>query len=100
MFEGFRSRCRMPRWWAWWTARATVAISRAAALWIGGEVRQPPGQAAALDQLHAEVTVPVMPAHLEDRHDVGMVQVGRRLGLLAEPLLVGLARQSVRPGAS
>ena len=29
--EGFRSRCRMPRSWAWWTARATDATDCAAA---------------------------------------------------------------------
>ena len=31
MFDGFRSRCRMPRSCAWCTARATSATSRAAA---------------------------------------------------------------------
>src|SRR5437773_1856268 len=30
MLPGFRSRCKMPRWCAWWTARATVASSSAA----------------------------------------------------------------------
>ena len=32
MFAGFRSRCRMPRIWAWWTASAVSASRVAAAL--------------------------------------------------------------------
>ena len=49
---------------------ATIAISRGRGPGIVGEVPQPLRKAAALDQLHAEVTVPVMPADLVDRHDV------------------------------
>jgi hypothetical protein len=37
------------------------------------------GQAAALDQLHAEVALPLVFADLVDRHDVGVVEVGRRV---------------------
>ena len=64
---------------------------------IGGKVPQPLGEASTLDQLHAEVTVPVMAAHLEDRDDVGMVQVGRRLRFLTEPLLILVGHQCPGP---
>ena len=41
-------------------------------------------QRAALDQLHAEVRLPLVFADLVDGHDVGMIKVGRRFGLGAE----------------
>ena len=53
-------------------------------------------QVAAGNQLHAEEGMPLMPADLEDRHDVGMVQVGRRLGLGAEPPDLGLGGELSR----
>ena len=49
-------------------------------------------QAAAGDQLHHVVMQAVLLADVEDGHDVGVVQPGRRLRLAAEPrpqLLVG-----------
>ena len=48
------------------------------------------GQAAALDEAHAEVVLALVLADLVDRHDVGVVEVGGRLGLDVEPLDVGL----------
>ena len=53
-------------------------------------------QVAAANQLHAEEGMPLMPADLEDRHDVGMVQVSRRLGLGAEPADLGLRGELAR----
>ena len=43
------------------------------------------GQAAALDELHRVVVHALVAAHGEDRHDVGMVQGRRDLGLDLEP---------------
>ena len=100
MFDGFRSRCRMPRWCAWCTARATVATSRAAA---AGSARSPASRSArlgAVDQLHAEVVPAVVLADLVDRHDLRVVQVGDRLGLVAEPADFVVARPRARRGSS
>ncbi len=48
------------------------------------------------DELHHEIMVPVLPAHAEDRHDVGVVQPGRGLRLTLEPAhLLGVEQ---RPG--
>ena len=56
----------------------------------GAEVLPEAGQlileAAAVDQLHAEEVLALVLADLVDRHDVRVVEVGRRLGLLAKPL--------------
>ena len=52
--------------------------------------RGPSGQARPVDEAHAEVVLPVVLADLVDRHDAGMVEVGRGLGLGAEPRDVGL----------
>ena len=41
-------------------------------------------QAAAFDQLHGEKVQSVVFADLVDRHDIGMVQPRRLVGLLAE----------------
>jgi hypothetical protein len=57
---------------------------------VGLEVGQPAGQAAALQQRHAEVEVVPVPADLVDGHDVRVVQGGDRLRLLAEALDVRL----------
>ena len=51
------------------------------------EVR-PLVQALAVDEGHREVVLAVVLADLVDRHDVGMVEVGRRLGFAVEPLHV------------
>ena len=47
------------------------------------------GEAAALDQLHAEVMLALVLADLVDRHDVGMIEIGRGLRLGVEALHVG-----------
>src|SRR4051812_27889932 len=90
MLAGFRSRCRMPRRWAWWIARATVAISRAAARGSAVKVgsclsRLPPAISFML-----EVVAALMLADLQDRHDVRVVEVGDRPGLVLEALEVAL----------
>ncbi len=82
-FEGFRSRCKTPRWWAWWTARTTAIRPATSARAIAARVLR---QRGPLDELHREVLLALVLADLVDRHDVGMVEVGRRLGLGAEPL--------------
>ena len=58
---------------------------------IGRELAEPPIQALPLDQLHAEESPARGMAHFVDRHDVGMVEVGDRLGLVLEPDQLGLA---------
>ncbi len=55
------------------------------------------GQAAAVDELHGVVVDPLLAAHSEDRHDVGMVQLRGRLGLDLEPLApLGVDRRRER----
>jgi hypothetical protein len=51
---------------------------------------QPPGETAALDVGHREEVPAVVLPHLEDRHNPGVVEIGRRLRLSIEPLDVGL----------
>ena len=58
---------------------------------------EPAGQAAAGDQLHAEVALAVVLADLVDRHDVGVVQRRDRLGLVLEPPELGVAGQNAGP---
>ena len=49
------------------------------------------------DELHHEVVMPVLPAHAEDRHDVGVVQPRRRPGLALEPPhLLGVEQRAGR----
>ena len=52
---------------------------------------EPPIEASAVEQSHAEVMVALMLAHLVDRHDVRVVEVGHGLGLDAEPVDIGRA---------
>jgi hypothetical protein len=42
-------------------------------------------QVAAIDELHAEVVVTLVLAHLVDRYDARMIEVGRCRGLEPEP---------------
>ncbi len=57
---------------------------------VGDILLQSLVEALPADQLHAEVMLILMPADLEDRHDVGMIEPGDRLGLVLEPAdLVG-----------
>ena len=53
---------------------AASATSRAAARGSFCEAVEPLGEAAALDQLHAEVVLALVLADLVDRHDVGVVE--------------------------
>ena len=57
------------------------------------EPRHVPLEIATSDQLQADERKPAVLAHLVDRHDMGMVEPGDRLGLDAEPL----DRVSTRP---
>ena len=60
---------------------------------IGGEVRQPLGEARAGDQLHREVAPLLVPPDLEDRHDVRVVEPRHGLGLVLEPPEIVLGGQ-------
>jgi len=53
---------------------------------------EPFRQVPSFDQLHAEKAATAFLADPVDRHDVGMVEVGDRLGLVAEPSRVVSAR--------
>ena len=55
-----------------------------------------PGQRGPLDELHREVLLALVLADLVDRHDVGVVEVRRRLGLGAEPGDVRLGGERAR----
>ena len=64
---------------------------------VGGVRRECPAQARTADQLHREITLAVVLSHLVDRHDVGMVEPGDRLGLVLEPPQLRLAGERARP---
>ena len=64
------------------TRRISPAASRAGSGPLGQALRE----ALALDEAHGEIMLPLVLAHLEDRHDPRMIEVGRRLGLGVEPL--------------
>ena len=57
---------------------------------VGG---QAVGEVAAGDQLHGEVALAVVLAHLVDRHDAGVVEQRHRLGLVLEPPQLVVAGQ-------
>ena len=50
-------------------------------------------EAVALDEAHREVVLPRVFAHFVDRHDAGMIELGRGLGFGAEPLNLPRRRQ-------
>ena len=50
--------------------------------WIGGVITQLLVQARSIDQLHAEVAPFLVPTHLQDRHNVCVVEEGDGLGLI------------------
>ena len=54
---------------------------------------QPGGQALTVDVAHREVVLSLVLADLENRHDVGMVEQGRRLRLGMKAIVVGFRGQ-------
>ena len=95
MFEGFRSRCRMPSAWACWTARAMTATSRAASRGGSG----PPSRTLLGERLARRRTpcrgTPArrpMPTSWTVTM-FGCFEPGRGLGLGAEPRAVGVGRE-------
>src|SRR5262249_19016696 len=56
-----------------------------------------PGQAAAFHQPHGVVVLALVLVDLEDGDDAGVVQLGRRPGLLVEALDVGLGGELAGP---
>ena len=87
MLAGLMSRCTTPAAWAKPSAAATsLAISAAC---FGGELpvgAQDLGERAALHVLHGDEVGAVVLAPVVDADDVGVGEVGRRLGLAAEAL--------------
>ena len=59
--------------------------------------RQAVGEVAAGHQLHGEVALAVVLAHLVDRHDAGVVEQRHRLGLVLEPPQLVVAGQDAGP---
>ncbi len=80
----------MPRWWAWWTASATVTISRAAA-WGSSKAEGDSCSEGPAMSFMREVELAIVLADLVDGDDVRVVEPGDGLGLVAEPadLVVG-----------
>ena len=78
IFAGFRSRCRMPRMCAWWTASAVSASRVAATLGLSLNVGELLGEVAALDQFHAEKLLAVVLAHFVNRARCPRDRAGRR----------------------
>ena len=64
---------------------------------VRSELGQMLGQISSLDQLHAVIAETPMDTDLIDRHDVGVVKLGDRLRLVAEPLYIGLGRAFAGP---
>ena len=58
---------------------------------------QPVGQAAAGNQLHAEVSLALVLANLIHRNDSGMVKLGHRLGLVLKPAELDIVRKHAGP---
>jgi len=54
-------------------------------------------QIAALHQLHRKVLNAIHLAHVIDRHDARMVQLGHRDGFFQKPMFVGTGTHSIRP---
>ena len=74
----------IPRRWAAWIARASIATSSAARRAGWGVPSMLPGQALPLDEFERQVRPPVVLADLVDLHDVRMLEPGDRLRLAAE----------------
>ena len=79
--------------WAWWTASAASASEGRRGPGIVLERREPLGEVAALDELHAEVALAVVLADLVDRDDAGVVEQRDGLGLVLEPAQLGVVGQ-------
>src|SRR5262249_28977122 len=60
---------------------------------VVAEAVQVTGQAAAVDELHAEVALAVVFAHLVDGDDAGVVEPGDGLGLVPEATQFGVVGQ-------
>src|SRR5438128_1079484 len=61
---------------------------------LRGEIcLDPLRQAAALNELHAEVMLPFMLSNFVNRHDVRMIQVSRRFGFTVKAMHVRLRCQ-------
>src|SRR5437764_10550818 len=60
------------------------------------EVRQMILEAAMLEQLHAEERLAVLFTDLVDRHDMGMIETRRSLGLVLKPAQLGRRREAAR----
>ena len=60
-------------------------------------VVEPIGQAAALDELHGEVLLPLVLADLVDRDDARVVELGDGLGLVLEPAELNVAGEDAGP---
>ena len=58
---------------------------------VGSVAFEPLVQTLPGDQLHAEIVLIFIPADLEDRHDVGVVEPGDRLGLVLKPAVIIVA---------
>ncbi|MCI0681723.1 MAG: hypothetical protein L0Y71_06440 [Gemmataceae bacterium] len=60
---------------------------------VSDKLRRAPRQADAVDQLHAEVVLPFVFTDFIDRHNVRVVEIGRRFRLAMKPFDVGVAGQ-------
>ena len=56
---------------------------------IGGHRDEPPVEAGSLNQLHAEEITPLVLTDLVDRHDVRVVELGNRFGLILKSQSLG-----------
>jgi hypothetical protein len=61
------------------------------------EPRDVPGQVSPLDELHAEVRLIVLLADLVDRDDMGVIELGDRLGLVPKAAEIVRAGQGTSP---
>src|SRR5215472_7156695 len=90
MLDGLTSRWMMSRAWAWASASATAAAIRAAS---GQAVlAQPATGVGAVEVVGDDVDPPLVHAHVVDRHDAGVAQLGEPPRLLQGRFALHLRR--------
>ena len=85
MLLGLRSRCTTRLRWACWTAAQTLPNRARRSPTVQAAAGAVPVDRLALDELHREIGLAVVgDAAVVERRDVGVVEAGQDLALVAE----------------